>query len=63
MSFDGVLQLHGFFLDKEKALISFDTVIEFRSDRHEIFDKLCAAVKEKYPQYTFEIALDSDVSD
>ena len=63
MGFDGVMQMHGFFLDEEKKAVSFDVLIDFRAGRKELFEKVCAAVKEKYPQYTFDITLDSDITD
>jgi len=63
-SFDYVKQIHGFYLDESRQLISFDVVITFEApSRQLVFEKVSAAVKEKYPEYTFSINMDIDLSD
>ena len=59
-----VLQLHGFYLNEEKKTIRFDIVVSFDApDRKEVYmDVLCKA-KEMYPEYDFQVALDTDFSD
>ena len=59
-----ILQLHGFYVDESKKLVSFDLIIDFKcknsSDvEKEIIDK----IKEKYPKYEYNVVLDSDISD
>ena len=63
MSFDGVLQLHGFYLDEEKKSISFDMIIDFSVDREAVYAEAVKAVSEKFPGYSFDVALDTDFSD
>ena len=63
MGFDGVLQLHGFYLDEEKKSISFDMIIDFSVDREAVYAEAVKAVSEKFPGYSFDVALDTDFSD
>jgi cation diffusion facilitator family transporter len=64
MAYDEVLQIHGFHLDKEKSLVNFDLIIGFDAkDRLAVRDEIAARLKEEYPQYTFCIVLDNDISD
>ena len=63
MGFDGVLQLHGFYLDEEKKSISFDMIIDFSVDRKAVYAEAVKAVSEKFPGYSFDVALDTDFSD
>lgn len=63
MSFDGVLQTHGFYLDEAKNTISFDMIVDFAYDRKSVYNEAVQAVKDKYPEYSFDIALDTDFSD
>ncbi len=59
-----VLQLHGFYLDDEKKQVSFDIIIDFKCEnsdnvKNEIIDK----IKNLYPEYEYEVVLDTDISD
>lgn len=63
MSFDGVLQIHGFFLDEGSGNISFDVVIDFLLEREEIYSELVKKISDSYPDYHFTINLDNDMSD
>lgn len=59
-----ILQMHGFYVDKERMLMSFDIIIDFKYDnRYEIRDNLAKRLEEEYPGYTFSIGLDGDFSD
>lgn len=59
-----VLQMHGFYVEEEKRLVSFDLVIDFQSKRKpEIRDSLIEQMKRLYPAYGFAVILDSDFSD
>jgi len=64
MSHDGVLQMHGFYVDVEAKRVSFDLIIDFEvSDREELYAHIASEVQELYPDYTFAITLDRDLSD
>ncbi len=64
MSHDGVLQLHGFFLDMENKTMSFDIIIDFDlKKRNELYEHIYNDVHEEYPEYKLNIANDADISD
>ena len=63
MSFDGVLQMHGFYIDMEKKTMQFDVVIDFGSARETIYAEICGEIQKAYPDYSLIIALDNDISD
>lgn len=59
-----ILQTHGFYVDEMKKLVSFDLIIDFRSERRlEIRDGLIEQMRKLYPAYDFAAILDSDFSD
>ena len=58
-----VLQIHGFFLDEEKKKIRYDLVISFDAkDRQAEYMALLQSVQEALPEYTLEVAMDTDFS-
>ena len=59
-----VLQMHGFYLDEERKIAIFDIIVNFDEEKPlELRDKISGLLKEKYPEYTFNIVIDSDFSD
>ena len=63
-SHDGVLQMHGFYLDESEKEISFDVIIDFKvKNRENLVENILSKLNEKYKNYTFNIALDIDISD
>lgn len=59
-----VLQMHGFYLNEEKKTIRFDVVVSFDApDRKAVYQNIVKEVNNKYPDYTLQIALDTDFSD
>ena len=61
---DGVLQMHGFYLDKEDMTINLDIIIDFAvEDRIGLYRHIFDEVQEKYPDYKVSITLDVDASD
>ena len=64
MAHEGVLQMHGFYADAETRTASFDVIIDFDApERIETYRQICAEVQERYPDFTFNITLDRDLSD
>lgn len=61
--YPGLLQVHGFYLDKDTKTVMFDLVTDFKADAKEIGDKVTGEIKNKYPEYDFHVVLDSDYSD
>lgn len=59
-----IKQVHGFYLDESRKLISFDIVIDFDEKYpEEVKQSLYKRMSEKYPQYNFYIIIDTDISD
>ena len=56
--------MHGFYFDKEKKIIKFDTVISFDApDREAECHSIIQDVLAAFPDYSVKINLDSDMSD
>lgn len=63
-SHNGILQMHGFYLDEEENEISFDIIIDFKvKNKQEIYNDIYDKIKNKYPNYKINITLDIDISD
>ena len=59
-----VLQMHGFYADEQKKIVIFDIIVNFDEENPSgVRDRLYSALKEKYPDYDFNIVIDSDFSD
>mgnify|MGYP002856234095 CR=1 FL=1 len=63
-NYKNVLQMHGFYLDKEKKSIKFDIIISFDSeDREAEWKEIRNEVMAAFPEYDAQINLDTDASD
>ena len=61
--YDKVLQMHGFYVDEKNKMIMFDVIFDFEERQAEKKQKeIVARLKEKYPEYNFNIILDRDIS-
>lgn len=58
-----ILQMHGFYVDWENKLLSFDLVLDFQSDTMEIRQQVLDALHQILPDYQIFITLDIDYSD
>lgn len=59
-----VIQMHGFYLDKEEKSISFDIIIDFKAkNSQEIYKEIYDETHNKYKDYKLNITLDLDISD
>jgi len=59
-----ILQMHGFYLDKENKSLRFDIVVSFDAkDRGAVYQKIAEMVQAEFPDYTLQIAIDSDFSE
>lgn len=59
-----IIQMHGFYVDEETNMISFDLIIDFNAEsKEQIRDEVVKQLKEKYPKYNYYVILDSDFSD
>lgn len=60
-----VIQYHGFYVNLEKKVMSFDIIIDFKyvDSREKIYDQILKQAQNEYPDYSINLTLDSDVSD
>ena len=58
-----ILQMHGFYGDEQAKTVMFDLIIDFSADAAAVRDAVAAKLKAQYPDYRFDIVLDSDYSD
>ncbi|MCR4763886.1 MAG: cation diffusion facilitator family transporter [Lachnospiraceae bacterium] len=59
-----VLQMHGFYMDKEKKTMRFDIVISFDAeDRKTVYKNILEDVQKEYPDYQLQVAMDTDFSE
>ena len=62
--YDHVIQMHGFHVDEKKKEISFDVVLSFDvKNRRAYYLALKRHLRKTFPDYSINIALDSDYSD
>ncbi len=57
------LQMHGFYIDKERKVIRFDVVMSFDIAHSEGEKIICDEIKEKYPDYKVIVVADIDITD
>ncbi len=59
-----LLQIHGFYLNNDTKTITFDLIIDFsEKDRLKVHHAFVKEMEERYPDYTFRVAMDTDLSD
>lgn len=59
-----ILQIHAFYVEEEKNIVSFDLVFDFEEQEPEkIIEEIKSKLKEKYPKYNYVVILDKDFSD
>lgn len=59
---DGVLQIHGFYVDLEKKTINLDVILDFElEDRTGTFNAIRDEIQKAYPDYKLFMAMDIDV--
>ena len=62
LSHEGVIQVHGYYFDKENNAVYLDIIIDYDiKERQELFEHIKAELNEVYPQYTFYLVQDVDV--
>lgn len=63
-SHEYVTQMHGFYLQKEQKTMRFDIVISFNAkERRAVYNEVLADVQKTFPDYEFQIALDTDFAE
>ena len=63
-SHEHVLQMHGFYMDREENALRFDIVVSFDAqDRTAVFKSVVADVAAAFPDKKLDVVLDSDFSE
>ena len=63
-AYPNVMQTHGFYMNRKLMLVMFDLVLSFdEKEPVALRNEIARQMKEAYPDYTFDIVLDSDYSD
>ena len=63
-SYDGIIQMHGFYINEKEKNIKFDIIIDYKiEDREELYDIICKEIRSKYSDYKIEVVLDFDLID
>ncbi len=64
MAHEGVLQLHGFYLDAEHKKLRFDVILDFAlPDRRAVWQQITDEVRAAWPDWDVHVTLDNDISD
>ncbi|MBQ7676626.1 MAG: cation transporter [Lachnospiraceae bacterium] len=64
MSEEYILQMHGFYLYEKDRHVTFDVIVDFAApDRKAVHDAIVSKVRAAYPDYSFAVAMDLDISD
>ena len=58
-----ITQVHGFYVDEEKNLITFDIIVDYGKNEEEIRDSIVKDLKEKFPEFNYYIVIDNDFAD
>ena len=61
--YDEIIEIHGFIVYETQKLITFDMIVDFDADREKVKSRILKEIKQKHPQYTYQVIDDYDVSD
>ena len=63
-NYENIIQMHGFYVDDVSNNISFDLIFDFKEEYPEkIVKKIKKEIKTKFPKYTYNVIIDTDVSE
>ena len=64
LAHDGVIQVHGFYVNEHAKFMNLDVVISYdKKDRADIYGQVVAELRAAYPGYAIHVNLDADMSD
>lgn len=64
LSHEYVLQMHGFYMDKEEKTMRFDIVVSFNApDRKAVYKAVVDDAQNAFPDYQLQIAMDTDFAE
>ena len=58
-----MLEVHGFIVNEESKLATFDIIVDFDADREKVKEEIYSELKAKHPELEYYIIDDYDVSD
>ncbi len=58
-----ILQMHGFYVERETQHIMFDLIVDFQADARQVRNGVLEELSARCPDWHFDIILDSDYSD
>ena len=62
--YKNILQMHGFYVDEDYKIISFDLIFSFDEETPEkCVNEITNKLNKEYPTYKINIILDADISD
>ena len=61
--YEEILETHGFIVLEDKNIIMFDIIVDFDADRNKFKNEILEKLKSKYPEFTYIIVDDYDISD
>ena len=62
--YPSITQVHGFYVDLDTKIVSFDIIVDFKDeDAEKTKNDLINKIKEKHPDYQYFVILDDDISD
>ena len=61
--YEEIIEIHGFIVYETQNLITFDMIVDFDADREKVKSRILKEIKQKHPQYTYQVIDDYDVSD
>ena len=64
LSYDYVIQMHGFFINEKDKKIRFDVVIDFECEnREKLKNDITEKILNNYPDFDIKITIDNDITD
>ena len=62
--YENIIQMHWFYVDDITSNISFDLIFDFKEEHPEkIIRKIKKEIKDKFPNYKYNVIIDTDVSE
>ena len=62
--YDNILEIHGIYVDEDIKEVSFDIIFDFdEENQKKIINELKNKLKDKFPDYEYDIIIDKDISD
>ena len=61
--YEEVLEVHGFIVNEDEKIATFDIIVDFDADREKVKKEIYSQLKSKHPEFDYYIIDDYDVSD